>query len=116
MAYEGKGRRWAARRSIIATYAGAEAERAVLGDVWKPGIGDDEEQAFWISREFRVFPRHMQSVGEARNIEYLEKLRGEAARLAAGHRNRIVQLADLLMKRKTLGRVQVERLIGIGKG
>lgn len=112
MRWEGKDRRAVARANIVSTYGGAEAERAVFGEVWEPGIGHDEQQAFWLSRTYGVFPRRLQAVGSEQHWRYLEKLRREARRLTQRYRPQVLQVAELLMKRTTLSQKAVLRLLG----
>jgi hypothetical protein len=76
-------RRTVARQMMLAAYAGLEAERLVNPTADPDQSAQDDENAFWLSREFCVFPKGCSYVGDDAHLAYLESLRREARRLVA---------------------------------
>ena len=111
MHYEPRDRRQVGRASIVATYAGMEAQRR-FDPSNDDGGDDDERQAFWISSYYQVFPRYISCVGDDRHCAYLERLRGEARRLIRRHWSEVEMVAGLLLVHKRLDR---DRLKGLSR-
>jgi hypothetical protein len=74
-------RRRVARQMMIAAYAGLEAERLVNPKADPVVAEGDEKNAFWLSREFSVFPRSVSYLADETHVTYLENLKREARRL-----------------------------------
>lgn len=108
----GRERRKAARQMILGCYAGLHAERLLACDA--PGFhgAADDENAFDLSREYRVTPRHCGFIGDEYHAAYLERLRKESGRLVRALRVPIEKLAKELMRRKTVRHEDVEKVIG----
>jgi len=92
--------RAAARRCIIATYAGMEAEKLFQPDAidWH---GDDEN-AFELSRQWAVIPRGSSVVGDDAHRKYLEKLRRESRRLVYQYRLLIKGIVEAPVENRKL--------------
>ena len=109
-------RRSIARGIIVSIYAGMHGQRLVDPDPQAVHGGDDDNHAFELSREFEVFPRRCNLVGDDRHYAYLDRLSGEARRLVKKHRSVIEKLAELLLVRKELGGTEAEEFIQVRLG
>jgi ATP-dependent Zn protease len=85
-----------ARRCIVVSYAGIEAERLVEAGESEDGH-TDLCRAFEVSRLYEVFPKYMNCVGDEAHVAYLKRLRAEARRLVKQHRGAIGRLAQALL-------------------
>lgn len=106
-------RRSLARGMIVSCYAGLAAQRLVGSDAPDWCADSDEENAFYLSREYQVFPRTISYVGDEFHDRYLDRLRGEARRLVQRLRPYIAKLAEALLKSKKgkLSGKQVAKLL-----
>lgn len=89
-------RRAVARQMIVTAYAGLEAERLVDPNADPRQSEADDENAFWLSREFGVFPSSVSYVGDDTHLAYLRRLRGDARRLVRRLRPEIDRIAARL--------------------
>lgn len=91
-----------ARRCIISSYAGIEAERLIDPDAPEWHGQWDFQNAFEISREYVVLPRACAHVGDDLHDAFLLRLRREARGLVGRHRPLIDRLATALLRARTL--------------
>jgi len=114
LGYESSGKREQksiARSCIIDSFAGFQAEKIYNPDADEGLSQDDENNAFWLSRTYCVFPRYMSHVGDDFHQDYLEKLRREANKLMRRHWGSVQAVADALLKYKTLNYNQVKAIV-----
>lgn len=104
-------RRRIARDCIIIAFSGVPAERLISPDAPDTHGSGDEENANWLSREFHVFPRRMQNVGDEYHEEYLDRLRNEARRLVKRERRAIEAVARELLAKTTINGQRVESIV-----
>ena len=105
------GRRRLARAHIVSSYAGLEAQKLVDPDPKDFAGEHDDENARWLSREYHVFPRILNCVGDEYHEAYLERLRGEARRLVRKHRPAIDAVAEALLIGWTMGHEAVAQIV-----
>ncbi len=112
--YEPSGKRAqkrTARANILKSFAGFQAERIFNPDADKRLSQDDENNVFWLSRTYCVFPRYMNHVGDDYHQDYLEKLRREANKLLRRHWESVQAVADALLEHKKLSYDQVQAIV-----
>ncbi len=112
IAHTKRERRAIARMAIIGSYAGMEAEWLIDPDAPESNGGADNQNAFWLSREYGVYPSGTSYMGDDIHQAYLARLRIEARRLVRRHRDKIQRLAELLAVRKTLSGAEAAECIG----
>jgi hypothetical protein len=97
-----QGMRKVARRLIIVCYAGLEAQRWYNPEVSDEYSQIDSDDAFELSREYSVLPRHGNAINDEDHHRYLRSLRGEAQRLVKRKWSIIEAVAAELLNRQTL--------------
>jgi hypothetical protein len=100
-----------ARALIVSCYAGLHAQRLVDPAAPEHHGDSDEDDAFYYSKEWEVFPRWFGHVGDEHHRAYLDRLRAEAGRHVRRQRKAIEELAAALLDRKELTRAEVETLV-----
>jgi hypothetical protein len=95
----------------VALFAGAEAERVILGN---NDVGDstDCDRATACLKEIGV--RNASYVGDEAWERYEAKLRRNARQLVIRHRGLIEQVAGVLSARQTLSAAEIDAVLGIG--
>ena len=114
LGYEHSGqreRRSIARACIIVSYAGLEAEKLFNPAANESLSGDDCANAFSVSREYGVTPRHCDYIGDDAHVAYLHRLRSEARRLVQRNWWAVKALARALLQRQTLNHKQAQDII-----
>lgn len=114
MLYETTGareRRQVARASIVASYAGYEAEQMLNPNAPDYHGRDDYENAFELSREFGVLPRRCSFVGDEFHMAYLRRLQGEARSLVRKNWDKVQAIAQALIKNNSLSREEAESIL-----
>ena len=113
LGYDGNTRqeqRRVARDNILGCYAGMEPERIFDPEAPDCRGASDNENAFWLSREYGATPRRCSYVGDDEHMAYLGRLRAEARKLVLKHWCAVEDVADALEARKTLGPDELDEL------
>ena len=100
-----------ARELILVSYAGWAAEVRFDPTAEELGNDSDNEAAFDLSRDYGLFPRRIEFVGDDYHHEYLDRLRKESARLIRKHWQAVVRVGEELYKRKRLAGDVVEKMV-----
>ena len=114
LGYEHSGqreRRSIARACIIVSDAGLEAEKLFNPAANESLSGDDCANAFSVSREYGVTPRHCDYIGDDAHVAYLHRLRSEARRLVQRNGWAVKVLARAPLQRQTLNHKQKQDII-----
>jgi hypothetical protein len=97
-----KERRTLARDVILQTCGGMPAQRLVDPAPLDWQGSHDDESAFELSREYGVFPRGCEFIGDDAHLAHLAKLRRESARLVRRLEPTIREFARVLLDHREL--------------
>jgi len=119
LGYEYRGtreRKRIARKCIIASYAGLQAEKIFNPKAEEWRAQGDENNAFSLSREFLVLPRRCSIIGDEAHLEFLTKLQREAREMVRRHWPSVSAVAKALLEAKTLVHDQVVEILRRSSG